>query len=203
MVAPPSPFTAAEIILPADTPLYRVHDNTRAANEFNPGFGAPTRFAFFGDPTVPVLYAAETEDAAICETLLHSVPFTGGVLRPRSYESRVASKLLVTRPLRLAALLGTGLRTLGVPASEVTETEADRYPETVKWAEAAHAAGFDGVVYMSRRCNSDRVYALFGDRVHEPDLRIQTDYGRVFAVADDRDWLIDYCAPLHVDVLIL
>ncbi|TFB95491.1 RES domain-containing protein [Cryobacterium sp. TMT1-3] len=203
MVAPPTPFTAATIFLPGGSPLYRVHSNTRAANEFNPGLGAPTRFAFFGDPIVPILYAAATEDAAICETLLHSVPFSGGVLRPRSYQSSVASKLILTRRLRLAAFLGTSFRRLGVPASEVTETEADRYPETVKWAEAAHIAGFDGVVYMSRRCNSDRVYTLFGDRVNQSDLNIQSDYGRAFAFAEDRDWLTDYCAPLQVEVLIL
>lgn len=203
MVAPPTPFTAATTVLATGTQLYRVHSNTRTANEFNPGFGAPTRFAFFGDPAVPILYAAETEDAAICETLLHSVPFSGGVLRPRSYQAAIASKLTTIRPLRLAALLGTGLRRLGAPASEVTETEADRYPDTVKWAEAAHQAGFDGMVYMSHRCNSDRAYVLFGDRVQDTDLTIQTDYGRAFAFAADRDWLIDFCAPLHVDVLIL
>ena len=203
VVTPPSPFTAGTDTLAAGTTLCRVHSNRRTANQFNPGFGAPTRFAFFGTPTVPILYAAATEDAAICETLLHDVPFAGGDLRPRSYETTVASTIAPTRPLRLAALLGTGLRQLGVAASEVTETEADRYPDTVKWAETAHGAGFDGLVYMSRRCNSDRVYALFGDRVTEADLEVQADYGRVFTLGADRDWLIDFCAPLRVNVLVL
>ncbi|WP_179577397.1 RES domain-containing protein [Leifsonia psychrotolerans] len=54
--------------------LYRVHSRQRAGNAFNPGSGKPTRFAFFGDPTVPVLYAADTEAAAVCESLLHDLP---------------------------------------------------------------------------------------------------------------------------------
>ena len=39
---------------------------------------------------------------------MHDIPLGGGVLRSRSYESSVASTIAPTRPLRLAALLGTG-----------------------------------------------------------------------------------------------
>ena len=56
---------------------------------------------------------------------------------------------------------------------------------------------------MSRRCNSDRVYALFGDRVAEAGLEVKADYGRVFALGTDRNWLINFCAPLRVNVLVL
>lgn len=201
-VRPPSPFDADTVVLDPGDALFRVHSNKRAGNVFNPGNSGNTRFAFFGDPVVPILYAADTQDAAICETLLHSVPVTGGVLRTDQYETTVTSRLLLRRPVRLASLLGLGLRRLGVEARDVTGTDADRYAETVLWAEAAHKAGFEGVAYMSRRCNSDHAFAFFGDRVTENDFDIASDYGRAFAFGSDRDWLIDFCAPLNVDVLI-
>ena len=61
------PFDPVIDTLSAGELLYRVLSATREAAEFNPGLGAPTRFGFFGDPVVPIMYAAQTEDAAIAE----------------------------------------------------------------------------------------------------------------------------------------
>lgn len=196
---PPVPFDAAELTLVPGHRMFRVHSNRFEPNQFNPGFGAPTRFAFFGVPTVPVLYAAETEDAAICETILHDVPMAGGAVVPAQYVEKVASSITVNRPLRLARLHGTGLRRLGVEAEQVTSTTAKHYPRTVLWAEASYTAGFDGVAYMSKRCNSDEAYVFFGDRC-DGAFDIAPGYGRVFADPSDFAWLSDFCAPLHVDV---
>lgn len=167
---------------------------------FNPGWGARSRFAFFGDPVIPVLYAAQTQEAAVCETLLHSVPQRGGILRPGTYSDKVMNRLQVKRELNLASFMGRGLRALRVEARDLTDTRASRYGETVKWAEAAHAAGYDGAVWMSRRCNSDRAYIFFGDRVSETDLEIDSGFSRAFAFERDLDWLTDFCTPLHVEV---
>jgi hypothetical protein len=68
---PPDPFKPAIETLPKGHRLYRVFTNTRPPTEFNPGVGAATRFGFFGKPVVPIMYAADTEEAAIAETLLH------------------------------------------------------------------------------------------------------------------------------------
>lgn len=90
---PPDPFDPATATLPVGHLLYRVLSATRTATDFNPGIGARTRFGFFGDPVVPILYAAETEDAAIAETLLHDIPVEGGVLPYDQYATKVLVRL--------------------------------------------------------------------------------------------------------------
>lgn len=200
---PPTPLDPATTTLDTGEQIYRVFTASpgRTAVTFNPGFGAPSRFAFFGDPAVPVLYAAATEEAAVTETLLHDIPATGGLLPYDAYARTVMVRLTVTRPLRLAVFHGLGLRTLRVTAEDLTASAATAYPHTVRWAQAAHDAGFDGVVWMSRLCNDSRAYVFFGDRC-EKSLAQDVAFGRLFATGTDQLWLIDLCAPLHVDVLL-
>ena len=199
---PPNPFDADTETLQVGDLLYRVGSNTRRIDVFNPGMGSPTRFAFFGRPVVSVLYGADTEDAAVCETLLHDIPASGGLLTADDYRDRVMGRIRITKPLKLARLRGTGLRRLKVESSQLTETAASEYDKTVAWAAAAHKAGFDGLSWTSRRCNDARAVALFGDE-HRRRTSIEQDitFGRVFASGDGLDWLIDMCAPLHVDVM--
>lgn len=202
MIGPRGDFAPQTHTLAAGRTLFRVFSNRsgRPVNAFNPGVGGRTRFAFFGDPVVPVLYAAATEEAAVCETLLHDVPIDGGMLTPGDYEDTVLGGCHPTRPLTLAAFMGTGLRALKVEAGDITATTADRYGETVAWAEAAHRAGFDGAVWMSHRCNTDHAYVLFGDRVGSDDLVVDPTVARAFGLDPDRAWLTDFCAALHVDI---
>ena len=201
---PPDPFDPATATLSVDQLLYRVLSATRTATDFNPGFGGRTRFGFFGHPVVPIMYAAETEDAAIAETLLHDMPAEGALLPYDQYATKVLVRLQVTRPLRVAVLHGTGLRRLKVTAAELTSSPASSYPATVRWAEAAHRIGLDGVVWMSRQCNDAKAYAFFGDRCGgaEGSAFVQDpSHARIFASPADQIWLIERCAPLHVDVL--
>ncbi|KRF07074.1 hypothetical protein ASH00_16140 [Arthrobacter sp. Soil782] len=202
VTGPKGAFEPLSFTLTAGEQLYRVFSNRsgRPANAFNPGAGRRTRFAFFGDPKVPVLYAAQTEEAAVCETLLHDVPIDGGMLNHDDYGDKVMARLIAGRDLNLASFMGTGLRALKVEETDVTATPASSYGETVAWAEAAHAAGFDGIVWMSHRCNTDRAFVFFGDRVTDADLEIDIRFARVFELDPDRAWLSDFCAPLHVDV---
>ncbi|MGO4120704.1 RES family NAD+ phosphorylase [Arthrobacter sp. YAF16] len=199
---PPDPFTVQGFDLPAGSSIYRVASNARPVDVFNPGHGAPTRWAFFGGPPVPVLYAAQDEVAAVSETLLHDIPHKGGLLLPDAYMDKVAARLVTRRDLRLASFMGTGLRALQVEARDLTDSDPTTYGDTVQWAAAAHTAGFAGVVWMSKRCNTDRAYVLFGDRVDPGDLEIDPGYARVFAQGPDRDWLIDLCGPLHIEVMV-
>lgn len=197
---PPEPFDGVMHTITPGERFYRVASNRRPVTSFNPGVGSPTRFAFFGDPVVPVLYAAETEQAAVSETLLHDIPMTGGILVPDAYRDTVMARLRITRPLRLAQLRGTGLRRLGVHARELTDTDSSQYPRTAKWAQAAHASGFDGLAWTSRMCNDSQAIVLFGDRAANA-VELDPTFARVFSGSPGLGWLIDMCAPLRVDVI--
>jgi len=200
---PPDPFNPEVFTLAVGEPVYRVFRAPRGVDEFRTsGPTADTRFAFFGDPNAPVLYGAETDQAAVCETVLHDIPQSGGAVLPTDYQNRAVCLLRPSRDLQLASFMGTGLKRLGVEAKELTDTESAHYPETNKWAEAAHANGHDGISWMSRKCNSDRAYVFFGDRVSSDDFEQDDSYARAFANPDDFNWLVDFCAPLHVEVLI-
>jgi RES domain len=201
--APPKPFNPKTATLDIGTQLYRVFTaaEDRTPTMFNPGFGAPTRFAFFGTPLIPVLYAAATEEAAVAETLSHDIPVSGGILPYDKYARTVMARLQVTRPVRVGILHGLGLRQLKVTAADLTASGADTYPETVKWAQAAHDAELDGLVWMSRLCNDAKAYVFFGDRCDDAFIQDST-FGRLFATGADQLWLIDLGGPLHVDVLL-
>ncbi len=201
--APPQPFRPGEETLNFGSVLFRVHHNSFRGSEFNPGLGSHTRFAFVTDPTgrlVPSLYAASAQDAAVAETLLHDLPLSGGLLPYAKYAPTVMSRLTVTKQIRLAAFHGLGLRQLRVTAEQLTSSPASSYPETLRWAQAAYDAGYDGCVWMSRMCNNARAYVFFGDRT-AASIRVDPGFGRLFATGTDLAWLIDLCAPLGVDVL--
>lgn len=197
---PPDPFNAAEQTLKAGTKLYRVHSNVRTVTEFNPGVGSRTRFGFFGDPVVPVLYAADTEQAAVAESLLHDIPTAGGALTYSQYANKVMGRIIVARDLRLANLRGLGLRRLKVKANQLTNTSASEYSRTVMWANAAHAADFEGLAWTSRQCNDARAVVLFGDQCTDAIYQDDT-FARIFQSGPGLDWLISVCDPLRVDVL--
>jgi RES domain len=202
---PPFPFDPAITTLPTGQLLYRVLSASRTATEFNPGMGAPTRFGFFGYPMVPIMYAADTEDAAIAETLLHDIPADGGLLPYDQYGDKVLVRLKVIRHLRVGVLHGTGLQRLKVSAAELTSSPASSYENTVWWAEAAHRVRLDGLVWMSAasqsRSHGAKAYVFFGDRCADAFIQ-DPAHARIFASAADQIWLIDRCAPLHVDVLL-
>jgi hypothetical protein len=107
----------------------------------------------------------------------------------------------VTRPVTIGVLHGLGLRRLKVAAADVTASGADTYSDTIKWAQAAHDAKLDGLVWMSRLCNDAKAYVFFGDRCDGAFSQDDT-FARLFATGADQLWLIDLCAPLHVDVLL-
>lgn len=197
---PPDPFDAADEWLRAGERLYRVHSSARTVTEFNPGYGQPTRFAFFGDPPMPVLYAANSREAAVAESLLHDIPQAGGILPYSKYADTVMGLIAIRRDVRLAKFNGLGLRQLGVGASDLTDTDAADYRRTVLWARAAHKAGFDGLAWTSHKCDDTRAVVLFGDRC-EDAVEQDSSFACVFQIGVDLDWLITICDPLHVDVM--
>jgi hypothetical protein len=165
---------------PADLAIVRVFDLDYGATEFNPGVRTEPRgrFHFFENAAgarVPVLYGAEGQDAAIAETVFHDAPLGAGAVVPaRRLAPLALAHVVPTRALRLAELMGHGLRRLGARAAELTDTDAVTYPRTVRWAAALHAASadLDGLIWMSRQFNEERVCVLFGDRVRSGELRL-------------------------------
>ena len=194
---PRDPFDP--LITDWDRPIYRVYGNRRRPGEVNPGLGASTRWAFFGDPPVPVLYAAESEEAAVAETILHDVAMTDGWVFPEMYLDRVMARLACSRTLRLARFGAGGLRRLHVRAAALTATEPDTYDRTVPWADAAHSiTSCDGIVWMSRHWNTSRAIVLFGDRVDEAELRLDAGFARAFVNPYDIEWLAEFCDRIDV-----
>lgn len=182
---PPPDFRAVHPLLgtwPADRPITRVTSLRRNPTAFNPGTSPPEprgRFHAFADGqgrVVPVLYGAGEADGAIAETVFHDVPVRG--TGRMVFASRLTQLALVTlhptRDLTLVQLHGHGLRRLEVAATNLTDTDPTTYTHTVAWARALHQAlpQVDGLVWMSRQCNSTRAVVLFGDRVPEDALRV-------------------------------
>lgn len=193
-----------EIIEPG-TVLFRVHrdrfpDGRRNDGTTpNPGFGRSARFSFFGDPAIPVLYAAQTPEAAVYETILHSQE-PGSVVVPVAWRHMVLSAIEVQAPIRTAAFHGAGLRRLGLHARQMTDTPKAAYPYTVQWAEAAWRAGLAGVSYMSRQFNSAKAHCLFGDRLNQTSLMPVKHHpeARLFQTEDDAAWLAELARDVRV-----
>lgn len=197
--------SAETFTIEANQLLYRVMSvaGGRFATDFNPGFGEPTRFAFFPDKAeaiVPVLYAAYSAEAAVCETLLRDIPAAGGVLMEADYMGSMMAGLRAHRKLRLAKFMGTGMLALGTTHQTLTSSDMRTDAQTVQWSEAAHGAGFDGAAWMSNRCNDTVAVVLFGDRVEPDALSPDASVARIFSRQTDREWLTDMCFPLGIRV---
>jgi hypothetical protein len=134
------------------------------------------RFHFFeraDGVVVPVLYGAESADAANAEVLFRNVPVRGGrFIRMRDLSSLAISLVTPKRDLALIELFGHGLRRLEVTADQLTSTVTAEYPRTIAWAQRLHESlhRADGLVWMSRQFNAAQALMLFGDRVQENAL---------------------------------
>lgn len=202
---PGADFTLLTETLPAGTLLFRVHNAyfpDGALNDgtvFNPGYGGSARFSFFGEPTVPVLYAAMSPEAAVHETILRNAE-PGSALVPVTWRNLMLSVIEVREDVQLAAFHGAGLRRLGLFPRELTDTPKMSYPSTVKWAEAAWQKGLSGVAYMPRHFNSATAYCLFGDRVSDEALSVKKRHpaSRLFDTSDDVVWLAEVARAVNV-----
>lgn len=204
---PPAPFDFLPELIEAGTILYRVHEPLLpdgAANDGtvpNPGLGKPTRFAFFGDPTVPVHYVADQPAGAVHESILHDVEageFVPGV----HWRTKVLTALEVVRDIEVASFHSAGLRRFDLYARDLTDTGRKAYPQTVRWAEAAWEAGAQGVSYMCRHFNSSKAICLFGDRVPADALRPRPGHpdARSFALPEDAEWLARLALDMWVTI---
>lgn len=173
-MVPTPPASLAQINtldLPAGTHLYRIHLSTFDGDQFNPCLGNPTRFAPISDAAgkcIPTMYAADTLECAVFETIFHNVPVAATLKVVRLGEVLVRSYSVVeTRwQIRLAKFFGPDLNALGVTRKQITQTLAAHYTKTALWAAAFHHQGadLDGLVWTSNQCDPNQAYILLGDR---------------------------------------
>jgi hypothetical protein len=160
-------------------PIVRVHHSRFGATEFNPGTaGSGGRFHPFQDRkghVVPTLYASNSLNGALSETIFHDVPLRGPRRVSRSALMPLqASTIRATRPLHLIQLRGFGLDRLGVSRRELIDTDAEQYEQTRAWAAALYASvpGADGMLWVARLHDVAAAIVLFGTRVARKDLEI-------------------------------
>lgn len=202
---PPSPFDPIVETLPAGSLFFRVHEPVlpggidNDGTMFNPGFGKPTRFAFFGAPVVPIIYAADKPEGAVHESILHEAE-PGMFIPGRNWRSKVLTALTLTRDVPVARLHSDGLRRLGIFASDLTDTDLNHYSDTVRWAEAAWSRELAGVSYMCRHYNSSMAVCLFEDRLPPGTLQVEPAHPetRAFTVPRDAEWLAQIALDIRV-----
>ena len=177
---PPARLKPPNVVeLTAGELLHRVHDRQFDGGAFNPCRGGPTRFAPIRDAhdrCIPSLYAADTVEAAIYETILHDVPLraTRKSLPHGELQDRRHSTLMVRRLLRLASLRAPDLLKWGLRRETLIASLPTQYRRTALWAKAVHDQfdGIDGLVWTSNLCDPDSALLLFGDRVAATDLLV-------------------------------
>jgi hypothetical protein len=193
---------------PKGTPMHRVHQDQYGADQFNPGVKGNARFSPIQDEkghAVPTLYGGSSFECAAMETVFHDVPFAPGF---KSYDKsalkgQVHSRISSKQDLVLADLRSKALRKLGVPRSQLIDTEKDQYHLTRKWAEAIHARNIDiqGLCWTSRQDDDARAIVLFGDRIG-PDVLQQLGSSRSL-VGDNAAYgeLLDLAEKIGVDIV--
>jgi hypothetical protein len=177
---PPASLHVTPYRLEAGSTWHRVHANRHAPTAFNPGKGN-ARFspisASDGTP-VPTIYAADSFEGAVMESVFHDIPYHPGTDTIKSVSEekltdQVHSRITVSHDLTLADLAAKSLRKLGVARRHLIECDKDQYPATRKWAEAIHAQHpeIQGLSWVSRQDDTSRAVVLFADRVPTGALR--------------------------------
>lgn len=170
---PPDPFPAFNTnLVPAGTRLVRVHGPALDGAACNPCLGDLTRFAPLTKPSgecLPTLYAAATLECAVHESIFHDLPYDAPdkFIRLHKVTSRAVSWLEVTADLVVASLHEPDLNKLKRTRAELIDTPRGAYLTTARWAEAFHRAdpAIAGLVWTSRRCDPEKAYVFFEDRV--------------------------------------
>ena len=158
----------------APSSWYRVHGAALNGTSFNPSPWSNARFSTLkrADSTVvPVLYAADTVEGALMETVFHEAPTpsAGAHLRRSEIADKnlVLSEIRTTMPLQMIDLTSTGLRRVGLTRPQVVDTDATAYPTTQALARHLYSAcpTVCGIQWMSRQLDRSRAVMLFADRV--------------------------------------
>lgn len=166
---PPTPLPRASIVtVPADTPVWRIHNSDRGAAELNP---TPRPRARVGgrfdslDGSFAYLYLGDSPAAAVAETLCRNLPVDQSPrLIPRvQIRGRVLSELRTTRTVRVVDLTGTGSAQINAGVW-LTKCDPSGYLHARRWAAAILAAnpGIDGLQYRPRHDENNLAWMLAG-----------------------------------------
>jgi len=174
---PPDPATLDPLlkVWPSGADLWRVHKLDRRPAEFDPGVDIGRFHPFAGSAGKPVatLYAANTWQGAVAETVFRDMPLRGAprTKRRAELELRAMSLLRLRREVELVELRGTGLRRLRLQGRELIETEADQYSRSARWAAALYQAAPQAAGLVTSRLHDlSAAVVFFGDRVAEKDF---------------------------------
>ncbi len=174
-IPPPKYYngTPRGFVLPAGSPLYRVHRNRWDATAYSPvladtHFGGGRFDPMKGDE-YPYLYAGLTPRTAVAEVLLRGLERDeqGARLLPRAaVRGRAFSTVETTTDLDLLAL--TNLAELSAVGQDEWLVHAlpDDYGKTRRWAQwlREQAPWAKGLIWPSKRDVGERSVILFGDR---------------------------------------
>jgi hypothetical protein len=156
--------------------LHHVHPSIFPANSFNPG--GCGRFHPFNDTAgnpVPCLYAADSIAGSYTETVFRSIGQQPCRQVPARRIRQFSHALLAAgKALQLAHLSGDALGRLRLTRAMLLEPGPAFYADTVRWAQAIHAAYPDlhGLAWVSRQHDATTCFMLFGDRVAAGDLQV-------------------------------
>lgn len=179
---PPAPFPSVNrVVVPAGTVLHRIHSPRFGSDSFNPCQGRQTRFAPLGapgGPCIPTAYLAQSFECAAHETVFHEVPHDAlfKTVDADAVRELIYSTVIAARDLTFCTLFEPDLNRLGMTRRNLIDTLAVEYIRTAQWAIAIHDAhpDIDGLVWTSRRCDPERAYLMFGDRIPGPGITPQS-----------------------------
>lgn len=162
--------------------LYRVHHERHQGNAFNPTRRGNARFSPVLDRSgnvIPTLYAGNTLDCALMETVFHNVPYKPGFKRLslNILDGQVHSALKVKRDLHLIDLGTIALHRLGIKRTQLIDTTEVHYPRTRRWAQAFYEQfqKAQGLRWTSRQDDHAHAVLLFGNRIKPSDLSEESD----------------------------
>lgn len=161
----------------AGTALHRVHPDLYSGVEFNPWEHSDARFSTIRDSAgtvIPVIYVAETFDAALMETVFHDIPYQQDdkFLDKSKLDGLVHTEVVTTQEILVADLTTKGLRKLGVNPVDLVTSEKDHYPFSRAVAESIiqNNPSIQGLRWMSRQDNTAEAYVLFEPRFSSAPL---------------------------------
>lgn len=140
------------------------NDSAKAQARFSPLVDAKGR-------VIPAIYAAQSLEGALMESVLHNVPFPSSGYQHDFKQDREGtyhvSQVRSTAALTLVDLTTPGLQAMGLRPSDLFESNKRDYPRTQGWAEwfRAKCATAQGLYWLSRRYNEAVVIVLYKDRV--------------------------------------
>ncbi len=158
--------------------IFRCHQKRFTGTDFNPSRKSDGRFTplfSLDGKVVPTLYAAESFDAALYETIFRQELSPATILPISTVSEFCVSQITVCRELLLVKLFTPELRRWNIDESELLSPRADSYDAcrvlaASIWRDNPRACG---MVWRSRQDSESNSYLLFGDRCKGTDLAIQ------------------------------